>query len=63
MPSTKILEMKKEVVNEIKDRLNKSKSVVLFDYRGLTDADVKDLRIKLKKVDQIIKYTKIHFLN
>ena len=49
MPSTKILEMKKEVVNEIKDRLNKSKSVVLFDYRGLTDADVKDLRIKLKE--------------
>ena len=29
MPSTKILEMKKEVVNEIKDRLNKSKSVVI----------------------------------
>ena len=49
MPSTKILEMKKEVVNEIKDRLNKSKSVVLFDYRGLTDADVKDLRVKLKE--------------
>ena len=49
MPSTKILEMKKEVVNEIKDRLNKSKSVVLFDYRGLSDADVKDLRVKLKE--------------
>ena len=43
------VEQKQVVVNEIKDRLNKSKSVVLFDYRGLTDADVKDLRIKLKE--------------
>lgn len=49
MPSTKILEMKKEVVNEIKDRLNKAKSVVLFDYRGLSDSEVKDLRIKLRE--------------
>ena len=55
MPSTKILEMKKEVVNEIKDRLNKSKSVVLFDYRGLSDADVKDLRVKLKESGSVYK--------
>ena len=37
MPSTKILEMKKEVVNEIKDRLNKSKSVVLFEQIRVID--------------------------
>lgn len=49
MPSKKILEAKKEVVSEIKSKLDNSKSIVLFDYRGLTDNETKDLRIKLKE--------------
>lgn len=49
MPSTKVLEAKKEIVDEIKNKLNNSKTVVLFDYSGLTDADSKDLRLKLKE--------------
>lgn len=49
MPSKKILEAKKEVVSEIKNKLDNSKSIVLFDYRGLTDNETKDLRIKLKE--------------
>lgn len=48
MASTKILEGKKEIVNEIKDKINKSKTLVLFDYNGLSDSDSKDLRIKLR---------------
>lgn len=48
MPSVKALEAKKQVVNEIKDKLNDAKTVVLFNYRGLTDNDSKELRNKLK---------------
>lgn len=48
MPSVKILEMKKEIVDEIKSKIDNSKTIVLFDYSGLTDNVSKDLRIKLK---------------
>ena len=48
MPSGKALEAKKQVVDEIKNKLNDSKTVVLFNYHGLTDNDSKELRIKLK---------------
>ena len=48
MPSNKILEAKKQVVGEIKDKVNNAKSIVLFDYRGLTDDAIKALRIDLK---------------
>jgi len=48
MPSKKILEQKQEVVSEIKERIEKAKSIVLFDYRGLTDNVTKDLRIQLR---------------
>ena len=47
MPSVKALEEKKKVVNEIKHKLNNSKSIVLFTYRGLTDNESKDLSIAL----------------
>ena len=49
MPSVKALEEKKKVVNEIKDKLNNSKSIVLFNYRGLTDNESKELRAKLNQ--------------
>lgn len=58
MPSVKVLEMKQGVVSEIKDRLNNCKSFVLFDYRGLTDNDTKDLRIKLRENDSDYKVYK-----
>ena len=48
MPSVKALETKKQVVDDIKNKLNDSKTVVLFNYHGLTDNDSKELRIKLK---------------
>lgn len=58
MPSKKVLEEKKQVVSEIKDRANAAKSLVLFDYRGLTDNDIKDLRVKLRESDSDFKVYK-----
>ena len=48
MPSIKVLETKKEIVSEIKDKIGNAKTLVLFDYRGLSDAVNKDLRNKLR---------------
>lgn len=48
MANVKILAKKQEVIDEIKDRITNSKGVVLFDYRGLTDADAKELRRSLR---------------
>lgn len=58
MPSTKSLELKQAVVSEIKDKCNGAKSIVLFDYRGLTDNQIKDLRIKLRENDSEYKVYK-----
>lgn len=49
MANEKILAKKQEVIDEIKDRVRNSSSVVLFDYRGITDSDAKELRIKLRE--------------
>jgi len=49
MASKAILEQKQLVIDEIKDRANNAKSIVLFDYRGITDSEAKELRIKLKQ--------------
>lgn len=43
MPSKKALEAKKEIVSEIEEKLALAKSIVLFDYRGLTDEVIKEL--------------------
>ena len=58
MPSVKALEEKQKVVSEIKDKFSNAKSVVLFDYRGLSDKEIKDLRIKLKENDSYYKVYK-----
>ena len=44
MASEKILNAKREVVNEIADKIKNSESVVLFSYQGLTVADMAELR-------------------
>ena len=49
MANVKILEAKQKVIDEIKDRVENSKSVVLFDYRGITDGEAKELRVKLRE--------------
>ena len=58
MPSVKALELKQNIISEIKDKCENAKSLVLFDYRGLTDKEIKDLRIKLRDNDSEYKVYK-----
>ena len=58
MPSTRILEAKKLVVSEIEGKIDDAKSIVLFDYRGLTDEVIKSLRVKLRENDSYYKIYK-----
>ena len=48
MASEAILKQKQGVVEEIKQKVKDAKTIVLFDYRGLTDAEIKELRRKLR---------------
>ena len=48
MANASILAKKQEVIDEIKARINDSNGVVLFDYRGLTDSEAKELRRALR---------------
>ena len=50
MANAKIIEQKATVVEEIKERISNAKSVVMFDYRGLSVAEVTELRRKLREV-------------
>ena len=58
MANPKILEQKQQVIDEIKGKLENSNGVVLFDYRGLTDAESKELRIKLRESNSDYKVYK-----
>ena len=49
MASEKILKQKQEVIEEVKAHVNEASSVVLFDYRGLTDSEIKELRHNLRE--------------
>ena len=46
---SKNLEIKKQVVAEIKEKLEQAQSVVLYDYRGLTVEQVTKLRNECRK--------------
>ena len=50
MANAKILEQKAGVVSEIKEKFENAQSVVMFDYRGLSVAEVTELRRKLREV-------------
>lgn len=49
MANSKIIEQKAGVVSEIKEKFSNAKSVVMFDYRGLSVAEVTELRRKLRE--------------
>ena len=51
MANPKILEQKQLVIDEIKEKVEKSNGIVLFDYRGLTDSEIKELKHALKDVN------------
>ena len=58
MASEKILNVKKGIVEEIKNKLKNSSSIILVDYRGLSVAELTDLRRKLKEANSEIKVYK-----
>ena len=58
MASEKILAEKKQVVDEIVANLKSSESVLIFQYQGLTVANLSELRRELKKVDADVKIYK-----
>ena len=58
MANQSILLRKQEIVGEIKNHAENSSSIVLFDYRGMTDAEAKELRIKLREVNADYKVYK-----
>ncbi len=58
MASEAILKEKQAVIDEIKDRVQSAKTIVLFDYRGITDSEAKELRIKLRESNSDYKVYK-----
>ena len=58
MASEKILMQKQTVIDEIKERTQNAKTIVLFDYRGMTDSETKELRIKLRESNSDYKVYK-----
>jgi len=53
-----ILAKKQEIIDEVKAKVNDATTVVLFDYRGLTDNESKELRVKLREVGSDYKVYK-----
>lgn len=58
MASERILEEKKQIVSEIVGKIKNSESVILFQYQGLTVAELTELRTKLKEVNAEVKVYK-----
>jgi large subunit ribosomal protein L10 len=46
----KAIDAKKQVVDEIKGKIERSKGMIFYDYRGLTVAEVTELRNKFREV-------------
>jgi large subunit ribosomal protein L10 len=64
MPSEKVLNEKKEMVVQLTDKLKKSESIVLADYRGLTVGQDTELRSALRKAGveyRVLKNSLIRF--
>ena len=58
MASEKILKQKQAVIDEIKERVQNANTIVLFDYRGITDCEAKELRCKLRESNSDYKVYK-----
>ena len=58
MASEAILKQKQVVIEEIKERVEAAKTIVLFDYRGITDGEAKELRVKLRESNSDYKVYK-----
>ena len=49
MANASIIAQKEQLVNELADKLQRAQSVIVFDYRGLTVAEVTALRAEMRK--------------
>ena len=58
MASSTILEQKKQIVDEIVDKLKNSESVIVFQYQGMTVEELSDLRRQLREVESDVKVYK-----
>ena len=58
MASAKILENKKAIVDEIKNNIQNSESVIVFTYQGLTVSELSELRRELRKSESEVKIYK-----
>lgn len=58
MPSEKTLQLKKEVVKELSEKIKAAKSFILADYRGLTVEQDTELRNALRKAGVEYKVVK-----
>ncbi len=58
MASQKVLNEKKEIVAEITEKIKNSETVILFQYQGLTVADLSALRTKLRDANAEVKVYK-----
>lgn len=60
----KVLEAKKAIVKEIREKLEKAESVILVDYKGLNVEDVTELRKKCREANveyKVYKNTMLRF--
>lgn len=51
MPNAKVLAKKQSNAEELKNKFEKSKLVILADYRGINVEDITKIRAELKKTD------------
>lgn len=58
MASEVVLQKKQVIIDEIKNRAQTAKTIVLFDYRGITDSEAKELRCKLRESNSDYKVYK-----
>ena len=58
MANQKILEKKQAVIDEIANHAKESNAFILFEYQGLTVADMTELRRKLRESDSDLKIYK-----
>lgn len=58
MASAKNLDIKKNIVKEITEKINNSQSVIVFSYQGMTVSDMSQLRNELKKSNSEVKIYK-----
>ena len=63
MASAAILESKQLIIDEVKETVQKASTIVLFDYRGLTDNESKELRKALRETGSDYKIFKNTLMN